>query len=220
MFLTTHHCGSITHRFQFWRTNVRPVHHVDAHNLSDRDNRQLLGKQNSESKTKLWKERRERRRGFFSLSQKWLWVNVGYWNVVAPFFTCLTLRFVDRGWLWPSLKISVGNTALPSSLQLRAAWGLLAEPTLSNIPFTRFLNQPWLSLLILTRVYLFILSDPRTCALWNVPLWRGYHTNEKKKKRRKKKKKKNLLPLFYLDFCAAVPESGGTQFMCDKKRAL
>ena len=30
VFLITHNCRSTTHRFQFWRTNVRFVHHVDV----------------------------------------------------------------------------------------------------------------------------------------------------------------------------------------------
>ena len=40
---------------------------------------------------------------------------------------------------------------LPSSLQMRAGWGLFAEPTLLDIPFTCFKNQLWL-FLILTHV--------------------------------------------------------------------
>ena len=47
---------------------------------------------------------------FFFFKQKWLLVKVGYLNVVTPSFTCLTLRFFDRGSLWPPLSISFGNT--------------------------------------------------------------------------------------------------------------
>ena len=52
--------------------------------------------------------------GIVVLIQKWLLPNIhiGYFSVVTPSLGCLTLRFFDKGSLWPSLKMYVVRSAV------------------------------------------------------------------------------------------------------------